>query len=218
MDLYDYVQQQLEARGKTSTWLAGRLGIGKGNVTNWATRGVPAKWHVAIAQAFGMSVDELLSAASSRREPHSPRARVPVTETGFMYADPPKTPGRVQVVGLLQASPDGGAQLMPGGGHVDTYSADSGAYALRIVGDDMHPVFRHGEVLIIEPNSACVVTEHVFMRLADGRAVIGELTADRADAVTISGVVNGNRTTYDRSQVTYMHAVVSKVSASKYRP
>lgn len=218
MELYEYVLQQLEARGKTSTWLAGRLGIAKGNVTNWASRGVPAKWHEEIAKAFGLTVDELLAAARSRREPPSPRARVTNSDAAFMYADPPKTPGRVQVVGLLQAALDGSAQLMPGGGHVETYSTDAGAYAIRIVGDAMHPVFRHGEVLILEPHAACVVTEHVFLRLADGRVVIGELTADRPDAITVTGVVNGVRSTFDRSQVTYMHPVVSKVSASKYRP
>lgn len=108
--------------------------------------------------------------------------------------------------------------MAPGGGYVETYSADSGAYAVRVVGDAMHPVFRHGEVLVIEPHGQCVVTEHVFLRLADGRTMVGELTADRPDAITITGLTSGDRLTLDRSTVSYMHPIACKVSASKYRP
>ena len=50
--------------------------------------------------------------------------------------------------------------------------ADENAYALRIVGDSMEPVYREGDVIVVSPNSTVRRGDRVVARLADGEVMV----------------------------------------------
>lgn len=63
MDLYAYIDQLLQAKGRNWTWFAAQVKSSKQALSNWRVRGVPASRYKAIADALGMSIDELLAGA-----------------------------------------------------------------------------------------------------------------------------------------------------------
>lgn len=60
-----------EAVGREQAWLAEKLATSVQAVNNWSTKGVPAKRHEQIADALGISVDELLG-REMKRDPSWP--------------------------------------------------------------------------------------------------------------------------------------------------
>ncbi len=50
--------------------------------------------------------------------------------------------------------------------------ADENAYALRIVGDSMEPVYREGDVIVVSPNSTVRRGDRVVARLTDGEVMV----------------------------------------------
>lgn len=72
----DPVWQRLEAevtaRGRTMTWLAEQLGFSTGRVYNWQKRQVPPSQYQAIAGILGESVDWVTGAAAARSRGGAP--------------------------------------------------------------------------------------------------------------------------------------------------
>lgn len=58
--VYEKVKSELERTRRPWTWLGGVIGVDKSAMTNWKTRGVPAKYHHPIADALGIRWEWLL--------------------------------------------------------------------------------------------------------------------------------------------------------------
>lgn len=105
-----------------------------------------------------------------------------------------------------------------GDGFIEAHSADDNAYALRVRGDSMHPAIKHGQIVLVEPAGNCVPGENVLVAMRDGRRMIKELVAAREDSITVMSVNGGQRDTFERQEVDFVHSVAAVFSSSKWRP
>lgn len=111
----------------------------------------------------------------------------------------------------LKAAPDG--QPI---GAVPAFSKAAGTFAVRVFGDDLYPAVRHGQCLIVEPQSPPVEGELALLELEDGNFLVCELVSLRLDAVTYVAAQGGVRKTMDRRKVRSVHPVAEVVSASRF--
>lgn len=137
------------------------------------------------------------------------------------YAFPITTTARVPVIGTLEMGESDDLHLKAGAdgrpiGSVAAYSASPKAYAVRVVGDALYPVARHGACVVVEPGGECVPGELVLLELTDGGFQVRELVASRPDSITVLPVAGGARVTMQRDVVRAMEPVASVVAASKF--
>lgn len=196
------------------TRLAERLGTDRANITNWKTRGMPAEWHKAGADAVGRTVDELLGGVGATKTHDS---------SGLEPAGHARPPRPVPVVGTARLGTNGYYEELQypaghGDGWVDSYSTDAAAYALRVKGDSMHPAIRHGAFIVAEPSRPCVPGEYVVLALTGGQKMVKELVIERSDEVVVESVNGGDRLTIERANIEKMHPVAAVVAPSKWRP
>ncbi|MDO9313371.1 MAG: S24 family peptidase [Burkholderiaceae bacterium] len=226
----DFVYERIDAELKRTrgqrggwAWLARQLDLGvRGSqvVQNWKTRGVPPEHYIGIAEVLGWTVEELVGKA----QPREPGMKHPVTRgDDLSYAGRPKTSMRVPVVGTAKLGSDGYYVELEtptgyGDGYVEHYSRDGNAYGVRVKGDSMHPAIKHGQVVVVEPNGELVPGENVLLSLRDGRKMVKELIIGRADSVTVASVNGGERLTFSREEIEWIHSIAAVVSASKWRP
>lgn len=225
--VWDRVVSELKRRGETApqAWLAAKLGLTEQAVANWKARGIPRGRYMDIARVLGWSVEQLTSDGLPIKlvpdRPDPPNQVI--QEATLAYAGSQRSQTKVPVVGTAKLGEDGYYTELEhpvghGDGFVEAYSSDVNAYALKVKGDSMHPTIRHGQFVIIEPNSQCVPGENVLIALHDGRKLVKELVTERPDSITVMSVNGGNRLTFDRVQVMFMHPVAGVMSASKWRP
>lgn len=186
-------------------------------------KGEPPPSLPKIAHALGTNTEELMREAGM-----SLAAALGVSEptAAYQQLEPggrPRTMRRVPVVGTARLGENGfyeelGHATGYGDGWVDGYSADPGAYALRVKGDSMHPAIRHGSFVVVEPHGTCVPGEYVVIALRDGRKMVKELVIERADEVVVESVNGNRRMTFEKAEIEKMHAVAAVVAASKWRP
>jgi phage repressor protein C with HTH and peptisase S24 domain len=122
-----------------------------------------------IMDATGASLDDLLEAIRGQ-------ARAAVAATRF-----------VPLLGLAQAGAggffdDAGFPVGQGWELVELPgSAREGAYALRVQGESMSPLYRDGDVLIVEPGAAVRRGDRVVVRTVSGE-VMAKVLKRRTDA------------------------------------
>lgn len=104
-----------------------------------------------------------------------------------------------------------------GDGHVEVYTKDSNAYALRVRGDSMAPAIKDGWVVVIEPNGMIAPGEYVLVSLTDGRKMVKELLFQRSDAVAVISVNGDKRITLDPKEIEFIQPVAAIVPPSKWR-
>lgn len=138
-----------------------------------------------------------------------PRPRWPSTEsmtlilqaTGASLADfaaladdAPPLPSTVPLLGLAKAGEDGffdDAGLPVGEGWDQTELPRPGAsrFSLRITGDSMTPLYREGDIVIVDQEATNVRRgDRIVARLATGETVAKELTGLTARTVTLSSI------------------------------
>lgn len=88
---------------------------------------------------------------------------------------------RVPVIGMAKLGDQGffEEQQYPvghGDGYIDHPTKDPNAYALKTVGDSMHPTIRHGWFVIIEPNLEFYSNMIALVKTTDGRKMIKEVS------------------------------------------
>lgn len=77
-----------------------------------------------------------------------------------------------------------------GEGTVDFPSADPLAYALRVKGDSMHPRYRAGKFVVVEPSVEALPGDDVVVALHDGRKLLKKLGWHRDGEVQLLSVNN----------------------------
>lgn len=102
---------------------------------------------------------------------------------------------RIPVVGEVQGGVDGYLEELQypvghGEGYVECQSSDSSAFALRVRGDSMHPRYRAGEFIVVEPSIEAQPGDDVVVALKDGRKLLKELNWIRDGEVQLLSVNN----------------------------
>ena len=98
---------------------------------------------------------------------------------------------RIPLIGMARAGSDGyfdDAGFPVGGGWDEVEVpgvADENAYALRITGDSMEPVYRDGDIIVVAPNVMTRVGDRVVVRLKNGEVLAKELRRRTENEITL---------------------------------
>ena len=98
----------------------------------------------------------------------------------------------VPLIGMVQAGGGGffdDAGYPVGGGWEEIPCPDTGdenAYALRITGDSMEPVYREGDVIVVSPASSVRRGDRVVVRLRDGEVMAKVLVRRTAEFIELA--------------------------------
>lgn len=103
------------------------------------------------------------------------------------------------------------------GGVVGAAFSGRAAFAIRIVGDALHPAARHGSFLVCDPDAPVVAGEMVLVEFADGTAAVRELVVARQTEVITASVLGGGRDTRPAADLVRLVPVVMVVSSSRGR-
>jgi len=134
-----------------------------------------------------------------------------------------KTFRAVPNVGEVKGGPDGYFEELQyptghGDGVIDYPTTDRNAYALRVRGDSMHPRYRAGEYIVVEPNIEPQPGEDVVVICRDGRKLLKTLGWTRDGSVSLLSINNGHApVTLDLEEVERMHTVAGVVPARALR-
>lgn len=128
----------------------------------------------------------------------------------------------VPVVGTAQLGEDGfhvplDYPVGQGESFINYPSSDANAYALRVKGDSMRPRIKHGEFVLVEPNTPAPPGEEVLVRTKDGRVMVKVLDFRRDGVVQLSSVNEAHRPmTIDETDIELLHYVAAIVKAARY--
>ena len=132
-----------------------------------------------IMDATGASLDEFLELVEGRPGPEPA---------------PPDRPRAVPLLGFAQAGAggffdDAGFPAGQGWDLVDLpQRADEGSYALQVQGDSMLPLYRDGDVLIVEPAATIKRGDRVVVKVTTGEVMAKVLSRRSADRVELTSL------------------------------
>lgn len=101
---------------------------------------------------------------------------------------------RIPLIGLARAGGEGyfdDAGFPVGGGWDEVEVpgiSDENAYALRITGNSMEPVYRDGTIIVVSPNSQTYVGDRVVVRLRNGEVMAKELRRRTPEEVVLASL------------------------------
>lgn len=123
----------------------------------------------------------------------------------------------VPVVGEVRAGADGYLEELQypvgnGEGHVEYWTRDDAAYALRVRGDSMHPRYRAGEFVVVTPSGEPRLGGDVVVACHDGRKMLKQLNWMRDGEIQLLSV-NGDYAplTIPASDILAIHNVAGSV-------
>lgn len=198
----DLLLESARSRGLRDADVARALGVDHQRLQNWKKRGLPPAMHAAAAEFIGCTIDELVGRRSiaSRSMAH-----------------------KIPVVGTAQLG-DGGFWLElghppgAGDGFIDVPSDDANAYAVRVIGDSMHPRIKSGEFVICEPSRAYAAGDEVLVVTKDGRSTVKEFLFSRDGRVVLSAInENHGRLTLAVDEIEKIHFVAAIVKSARWR-
>lgn len=137
-------------------------------------------------------------------------------------ADTLKQSKGVPIVGEVKGGSDGFIDELQypkghGDGFVEYPTTDANAYALRVRGDSMHPRYRAGEFIVIEPSIEPQTGDDVVVSLTDGRKLLKELNWMRDGEVQLLSVNNHyGPLTLQTCDVLYIHLVAGRARRSAF--
>lgn len=126
-----------------------------------------------VMQATGSSLAELLSLIEARPRP-APQRRSAVPLLGFAQAG---AGGYFDDAGFPAGQGWDEVELPAQGG--------DGAYALQVQGDSMLPLYRDGDILIVEPGAAVRKGDRVVVRTTTGEVMAKILAGRNARAIEL---------------------------------
>lgn len=118
--------------------------------------------------------------------------------TSSEVGDPIELKGmrRLPVVGEVKGGDDGYLDEFQypvghGEGYIEFPTTDPNAYALRVRGDSMHPRYRAGEFVVVEPNIEPQEGDDVIVVCHNGKKMLKQLNWRRDGEVQFLSVNNG---------------------------
>lgn len=146
-----------------------------------------------------------------------------LSKTEYLLRTTAKNRG-VPVVGTAQLGPDGHwlETEHPAGfgdGQINLQSADANAYAVRVIGDSMHPRIKSGEFVVVEPNHAIVPGDEVLVVTTDGRRMVKEFLRQEGDFIFLNSVNDQHgRMTLHASDIDRMQYVAAVAKSGLFVP
>lgn len=104
------------------------------------------------------------------------------------------------------------------GGTVQSPSSNPRAFAVKIIGDALHPAYRHGWSLICDPDATPRNGQPVLLQMRDGTNLIRELVDSTTEEVTTVSPLGGNRETINRRDVERVVHVAYTAAPDCWRP
>lgn len=126
----------------------------------------------------------------------------------------------VAVVGQARLGENGWydvVQEVGADGFVEAVSSDPEAYALRVVGDSMHPAIKSGWYVLVEPGREPSPSDYVAVALADGRKMVKEFLYRTDTEVGLQSVNGAKRLTLQLHEIATMHPVGNLLPPGKFR-
>lgn len=175
-----------------------------------------------FAQAFGCSLADISPSLA-----RSFNSKVAATRIGSKVRDSGSrrepyivqtSPTKAEIRGVATMSQSGTWQwtdMLPGEGSVPWNRP--GCYALRVIGDAMHPRYKSGEYLIVREDAPIEADTDVLVVLKDGTAMVRELASKRDGHVALRELT-GARLTVDEARIEIIHRVVGRSDASEVEP
>jgi phage repressor protein C with HTH and peptisase S24 domain len=180
-----------EKHGLTASGLARRAGLDPTSFNKSKRRGADGRdrWPSTeslskVLQATGASVEDFLSLVGGR--PDAARGAMP--DGAF----PPQR-GSIPLLGFAQAGAggffdDGGFPAGQGWDVVDfpaNPAAGGNVYALEVQGDSMMPLYRDGDILIVEPGAQLRRGDRVVVKTRDGEVMAKVLSRQTPKAIDL---------------------------------
>jgi len=211
----------MDQEGVTNKALAEAVGVSMQAVGDWLRTGRIARDRLpGIAVTLNRRIEWLLSGKESDslspRIREHPRAYQVVPGAEPVYREIP-------LVGTTRVGPDKtwfDLRYPAGFGeaYLDTPTRDPSAYALRVVGVDMEPRIREGDILAVSPAAEPVAGDDVVLKRGDGSVMVTELVAIRQDTIALRSIGGGEkRLIVNREDVEFMHVVTGIHPASTVR-
>ncbi|KJS17195.1 MAG: DNA-binding protein [Hoeflea sp. BRH_c9] len=204
-----------ERHGLTASGLARRAGLdptafnkskrcGADGRDRWPSTESLAK----VLDATGSSLDDFMKLV---------RGDGPAGNTGFPDgAFPPQT-GSIPLLGFAQAGSggffdDGGFPAGQGWDVVEFPAGPAnrpGVYALEVQGDSMLPLYRDGDILVVEPGAQIRRGDRVVLRSRDGEVMAKVLNRQSARSIELVSLNpdHPNRS-FDLSEVDWMARII----------
>jgi phage repressor protein C with HTH and peptisase S24 domain len=139
-----------------------------------------------VMEATGASLDEFLALVAGRAV-----ARPSAAPASRRLLPPGRGAPRVPLIGFAQAGAggffdDAGFPVGQGWEMVDVPAgAKDGSYALQVQGDSMLPLYRNGDVLIVEPGATVRKGDRVVVRTAGGEVMAKVLVRQTAKLIEL---------------------------------
>ncbi|WP_019024089.1 MULTISPECIES: helix-turn-helix domain-containing protein [unclassified Thioalkalivibrio] len=167
------ISRALEENGKSQRWLAREAEVSPSAVTGWIQTGHITVENLArVAEALGYPIPWFLG-----QDAESNRRGIPVYGTLKSITDKP--------TGYLEEVP----------------CTDPQAFALRVVGSDLDPRYRDGEVLIMAPSLHPSPGADVLVEQVDGSLSVDTLLSETEDRVLLMPTLGGPRRWVARSEL-----------------
>src|SRR5690606_39182206 len=158
-----------------------------------------------VLEATGASMDQFMSYLPSA-------ARIERSDGAFLQQS-----GSIPLLGFAQAGAggffdDGGFPAGQGWDVVEFPTAPSrgaGVYALEVQGDSMMPLYRDGDVLIIEPGAQVRRGDRVVVKTRDGEVMTKVLMRQTARAIELTSLnpAHPNRS-FDMAEVDWVARII----------
>lgn len=202
-DIWRALDTLAAEHGLSPSGLAKRSGL-DATTFNVSKRRMPdgrARWPSSeslakVLDATGASLESFASLVTGRPIPSARPAR------------------RIPVVGMAQAGAEGyfTDAGFPAGGSWDEVAlpevSDIHAFALRITGDSMEPVYREGDMVILSPTAPVRRGDRVVLRTSIGEVMAKVITRRTAKRVEVRSFNPAHRDrSFDLRDVSWMHRI-----------
>lgn len=103
--------------------------------------------------------------------------------------------------------------------YAEIATADSHAFLVPVVGDEMSPKYEPGEYALVEPGVTPEVGEDVLVRLSDGQTILKRLYRRLGDTIVLKSLnpFKAEEFSFSSSAVVWMYYVAHPVPARKIR-
>lgn len=224
MGLGDRILQALKDAGISQAEIARRLGVTPQAVNGWITTGTISKKRlVLVARETGADLTTLMTERDAQAHTEESEAAdyLPARPSTARVAGQPRG---IPVVGYAVGSPieDGFYDDMgfpPGAGeeYIPWPTKDPNAYAIRVRGNSMESRIRHGELIVVEPNSRVDVNDDVIVQTRAGRKMVKRLRERRATEVTLGSINQAYKDlTISMEEIVFIHRIAAILPRGTY--
>ncbi|TDH38190.1 helix-turn-helix transcriptional regulator [Pseudohoeflea suaedae] len=213
--IWTAIDELAERHGLTASGLARRAGLDPTSFNKSKRQGADGRdrWPSTeslskVLQATGSSVEDFLSLMGGK----APLARGDLPDSAFLPQH-----GSIPLLGFAQAGAggffdDGGFPAGQGWDLVDfpaNPAAGGNVYALEVQGDSMMPLYRDGDIVIVEPGAQLRRGDRVVVRTRDGEVMAKVLSRQTPKAVDLASLnpEHPNRT-FGTEEIDWMARII----------